>query len=108
MELNDAVYPRDPAGYLLAADAWTREFALAVAAEEGIALSPDHWQVLQFLRDYHAQFEHSPPMRVLVKAIAPLLGEPKATSRRLYQLFPDGPARQACKIAGLPKPEGCL
>ncbi|MBK8067782.1 MAG: TusE/DsrC/DsvC family sulfur relay protein [Rhodanobacteraceae bacterium] len=108
MELNGGIYARDPAGYLLDASVWTPEFAAAVAAEEGIALGPDHWQVLQFLREYHARFEHSPPMRVLVKAIAPLLGEPKATSRRLYQLFPDGPARQACKIAGLPKPEGCL
>lgn len=46
-------------------------------------------------------------MRVLVKAIAPLLGEATASSRRLYQLFPDGPAKQACKIAGLPKPLSC-
>jgi len=99
---------RDAAGYLEDAAAWSPGFADMVAAEEGITLSDAHWQVLQFLRDYHAQYEHSPPMRVLVKAIAPLLGEPKATSRRLYQLFPDGPARQACKIAGLPKPEGCL
>ena len=108
MELNGADLRRDSAGYLLDAATWTPAFAEAAAAEEGIALGPDHWQVLLFLRDYHAQYEHSPPMRVLVKAIAPLLGEPKATSRRLYQLFPDGPARQACKIAGLPKPEGCL
>lgn len=108
MELNGAVHARDPAGYLLDAGVWTPVFAEAVAAEEGIVLGPDHWQVLNFLREYHAQYEHSPPMRVLVKAIAPLLGEAKATSRRLYQLFPDGPARQACKIAGLPKPEGCL
>ena len=108
MELSDVICARDAAGYLLDTSAWTLAFAEAVAAEEGIVLGPDHWQVLNFLREYHAQYEHSPPMRVLVKAIAPLLGEPKATSRRLYQLFPDGPARQACKIAGLPKPEGCL
>jgi TusE/DsrC/DsvC family sulfur relay protein len=108
MELRGVTCARDAAGYLLDASAWTPAFAEAVAAEEGIALGADHWQVLHFLRGYHAQYEHSPPMRVLVKAIAPLLGEPKATSRRLYQLFPDGPARQACKIAGLPKPEGCL
>lgn len=108
MELNGANFARDPAGYLLDAAAWTPEFAAAVAAEEGILLGPDHWQVLHFLRNYHAQYEHSPPMRVLVKAIAPLLGEAKATSRRLYQLFPDGPAKQACKLAGLPKPDSCI
>ena len=64
--------------------------------------------VVHSMRDYYARYQLSPPMRVLVKAIAPLLGEAKASSRRLYQLFPDGPAKQACKIAGLPKPEGCL
>lgn len=99
---------RDANGYLLDAGAWDRDYAEAVAAEEGIGLTAAHWQVIEFLRDYHARYGQSPPMRVLVKAIAPLLGERQATSRRLYQLFPDGPARQACKIAGLPKPVGCL
>jgi len=98
----------DEAGYLLNASAWDRQFALQVAAAEGIALGEEHWQVIEFLRDYFARYGLSPPMRVLVKAIAPLLGEAKASSRRLYQLFPDGPAKQACKIAGLPKPESCL
>lgn len=98
----------DAHGYLRDAAAWDRRFAERIAAEEGIALTAAHWQVIDFLRDYHARFGHSPPMRVLVKAIAPLLGEPQATSRRLYQLFPDGPARQACRIAGLPKPVGCI
>lgn len=98
----------DAAGYLIDAGQWSREFAAATAHAEGIALTDDHWQVLMFLRDYFQRYAHSPPMRVLVKAIAPLLGESKASSRRLYQLFPDGPAKQACKIAGLPKPESCL
>ena len=100
--------PCDAAGYLLDASAWSQEFALAAAAAEGLTLSDEHWQVIAFLREYHAQFGLSPPMRVLVKAIAPLLGEAKVSSRKLYQLFPDGPAKQACKIAGLPKPDSCL
>jgi TusE/DsrC/DsvC family sulfur relay protein len=98
----------DPGGYLIDVGAWDRDFALGIARAEGIVLSEDHWQVIAFLRDYYERFGLSPPMRVLVKAIAPLLGEPKASSRRLYQLFPDGPAKQACKIAGLPKPVSCL
>ena len=98
----------DESGYLLDASSWDRQFALQVAATEGIELHDDHWQVIAFLRDYFRRYGLSPPMRVLVKAIAPLLGEAKASSRRLYQLFPDGPAKQACKIAGLPKPDSCL
>lgn len=98
----------DAAGYLLDADSWDRAFAMDTARAEGLQLGDDHWQVIEFLRDYYERYQLSPPMRVLVKAIAPLLGEAKASSRRLYQLFPDGPARQACKIAGLPKPLSCL
>jgi tRNA 2-thiouridine synthesizing protein E len=98
----------DADGYLLDSTVWDREFAQRVALAEGIELSDAHWQVIEFLRDYHQRYQLSPPMRVLVKVMAPLLGEPRATSRRLYQLFPDGPAKQACKIAGLPKPVGCL
>lgn len=105
MELSPAL---DGNGHLRDAAAWDRAFAERVAAEEGIVLAAAHWQVIDYLRDYHTRYGHSPPMRVLVKAIAPLLGEPQATSRRLYQLFPDGPARQACRIAGLPKPAGCI
>lgn len=98
----------DEGGYLLEFTRWNRAFAVDTASREGIMLSADHWAVVDFLRDYYQRFGLSPPMRVLVKAIAPLLGEAKASSRRLYQLFPDGPARQACKVAGLPKPEHCL
>ncbi|MFO1493914.1 MAG: TusE/DsrC/DsvC family sulfur relay protein [Lysobacterales bacterium] len=96
------------AGYLLDASDWTPAFAEQAAQHEGLSLTAEHWQVIDFLRDYFQRYGLSPPMRVLVKAIAPLLGEAKATSRRLYQLFPDGPAKQACKLAGLPKPDSCI
>lgn len=106
--MTAADFECDDNGYLLDSSRWTRAFAEQAAGAEGIALTADHWAVVEFLRDYHSRYGLSPPMRVLVKAIAPLLGEAKASSRRLYQLFPDGPAKQACKVAGLPKPESCL
>ena len=108
LTVSDPEQACDSAGYLLDRATWDRAFAERAARSDGIELTEAHWQVIQFLRDYHQRYQLSPPMRVLVKAIAPLLGEPKASSRRLYQLFPDGPAKQACKIAGLPKPESCL
>lgn len=106
--MSAANFECDDNGYLLDFTQWSRRFAEHVALAEGIVLTADHWAVVEFLRDYHDRFGLSPPMRVLVKAISPLLGEAKASSRRLYQLFPDGPAKQACKVAGLPKPESCL
>ncbi len=97
----------DDNGYLLDAGAWTREFARVAAARDAIELADEHWQVIEFLRDYFAEYGVSPPMRVLVKALAARLNH-APTSRRLYQLFPDGPAKQACKYAGLPKPVSCI
>lgn len=98
----------DEHGYLLDHQAWNSAFAESAARELGLALSPDHWLVIEFLRQYYQSYGHSPAMRVLVKAIAPILGLEHATSRRLYQLFPGGPAAQACKLAGLPKPDSCI
>lgn len=97
----------DAQGYLLDWEQWDEAFAQATASAEQIELGDDHWTVLRFLRGFYTDYGISPPMRVLVKSIAPLLGG-TASSRRLYQLFPQGPARQACKIAGLPKPESCI
>lgn len=98
----------DAQGYLLDWQCWDEGFADATAAALGLKLDDEHWLVIRFLRAFYSEYAISPPMRVLVKSIAPLLGASQASSRRLYQLFPDGPARQACKIAGLPKPEGCI
>lgn len=106
--MTTPTWETDGAGYLKDSGSWQPGFAIQTAAAEGIVLGADHWQVIDFLRDYYARFGISPPMRALVKAIAPLLGEAKASSRRLYRLFPDGPAKQACKIAGLPKPDSCI
>ena len=50
----------------------------------------------------------APPMRVLVKAVAVRLGSEKGESRYLYRLFPEGPAKQACRYAGLPRPVSCI
>lgn len=98
----------DARGYLLDGAAWTPEIAVAMAEQDAIALGPEHWEIIGFLREYHAQFGLAPPMRLLVKEIGRQFGPDKASSRYLYRLFPDGPARQACRYAGLPKPTSCV
>jgi tRNA 2-thiouridine synthesizing protein E len=98
----------DAEGYLSDWTRWDEDFALAAAQALGLELRAEHWTVVRFLRDFYRDYAISPPMRVLVRSLATQLGDQRATSRRLYQLFPDGPARQACKIAGLPKPESCI
>jgi len=98
----------DPEGYLRAISDWSPAVAAAMAARDGIALSESHWQVIEFLREYYAEFAFAPAVRILIRAIAKRLGPDKGNSRYLYALFPQGPAKQACRYAGLPKPTGCI
>ena len=67
-----------------------------------------HWEVVTFVRNFYEEFDTSPAIRLLVKAMAKQLGEDKGNSKYLYKLFPKGPAKQATKIAGLPKPAKCI
>ncbi|WP_116327833.1 TusE/DsrC/DsvC family sulfur relay protein, partial [Klebsiella aerogenes] len=75
---------------------------------EEIVLTEAHWEVVRFVRDFYQEFNTSPAIRMLVKAMAQKYGEEKGNSRYLYRLFPKGPAKQATKIAGLPKPVKCI
>ena len=71
-------------------------------------MTEQHWEVVNFLREYYNEYQIAPAVRVLTKAIGKKLGPDKGNSKYLYELFPYGPAKQACKIAGLPKPTGCI
>ncbi|BFM07142.1 TusE/DsrC/DsvC family sulfur relay protein [Halioxenophilus aromaticivorans] len=98
----------DDNGFLLHLDDWSPEVADQLAQQEGITLTPAHWEILNLLRQFYQDFTISPAMRVLVKQIKLQLGTDKASSIYLLQLFPESPAKIACKIAGLPKPTNCL
>ena len=108
LEINGKRYETDAEGYLTNLNVWSPEVARAMADDEGLALSDEHWQVIDFLREYYQEYGIAPSVRVLVKTIGQRLGEDKAKSSYLYRLFPEGPAKQACKYAGLPKPTGCV
>ena len=98
----------DSEGYLKDTTLWSEAMATVIAEQEGIALSVEHWEVVRFVRDFYLEFNTSPAIRMLVKAMANKFGEEKGNSRYLYRLFPKGPAKQATKIAGLPKPVKCI
>jgi len=98
----------DAQGYLLHLDDWSEALAEQIAAGEAIELSEAHWEVIRFVRDFYLEYNTSPAIRALVKAMARQYGEEKGNSRYLYKLFPKGPAKQATKIAGLPKPVKCI
>ena len=98
----------DEEGYLANLGDWTEDVAKEIAKAENVEMGENHWEVVNFLREYYTEYQIAPEVRVLTKAIGKKLGADKGNSKYLYELFPYGPAKQACKIAGLPKPTGCV
>lgn len=95
-------------GFLINRLDWNEAVAAQLAQQENIQLSNQHWEIILFIRSYYEQYKHLPNTRVFIKAIARSLGENKGNSRYLHGLFPDGPLKCACKLAGLPKPPTCI
>jgi tRNA 2-thiouridine synthesizing protein E len=108
LEVGGKSIETDEEGYLSNRDEWNQEIAEAIAVAENLEMSDNHWEVVNFLREYYDEYQIAPAVRVLTKAIGKKLGKDKGNSKYLYELFPYGPAKQACKIAGLPKPTGCV
>ncbi|MBU0655361.1 MAG: TusE/DsrC/DsvC family sulfur relay protein [Gammaproteobacteria bacterium] len=108
LEVGGKSIPLDEEGYLENLSDWTPEIAEALANAEDVKLTGEHWEILNFLREYYEEYQIAPAVRVLTKAVGKRLGADKGNSKYLYSLFPYGPGKQACKYAGLPKPTGCV
>ena len=107
-QMNGTTVDHDEEGYITELDKWTKELAQEIAKDENIDMTDEHWEVVNFLRDYYEEYQIAPAVRVLIKSIKKSMGKEKGNNKYLYTLFPYGPAKQACKIAGLPKPTGCV
>lgn len=95
VELNDEGFFVDPTQ-------WTRDIAVEMAAADGIdSMTDQHWQVIDFMRKEYFEKGTGPTVRVLGKTSG-------VSVKDLYQLFPKGPAKMAARIAGIPKPKGCI
>jgi TusE/DsrC/DsvC family sulfur relay protein len=108
IEVNGKMLETDEEGYLANLGEWEPAVAEVMANQEELKLTEEHWEVINFLRDYYNEYQIAPPVRVLKKAVGKALGADKGTTKYLYELFPFGPAKQACKYAGLPSPTGCV
>lgn len=92
----------DEDGFIQDTSQWDDSIAKALAEQEGIKeLTDEHWKVIRYLRDYYQKFGSAPMIRKVTK-------ETGMPLKRIYELFPTGPAKGACKLAGLPKPTGCI
>lgn len=99
---------KDSEGYLKRNQDWNLKLAQEIAQKENIKLNSDHWKIIIFVRKFYLKFNVTPSMRMLIKGIKKEIGESKSNSIYLFTLFPKGPAIQASKIAGIPKPVNCL
>jgi len=92
----------DEDGFMENPEQWNEAVAKALATTEGVEnMTEDHWKVVNYLREYYTKFGIAPMIRKLCKET----GFPLKT---IYELFPSGPAKGACKVAGLAKPTGCV
>jgi len=92
----------DEDGFIQDPEKWNEAVAADLAKTEGVdAMSEDHWKLVNYLRDYYLKFGMAPMVRKVCK-------ETGFDLKRVYELFPSGPAKGACKVAGLPKPTGCV
>ena len=98
----------DEDGYLANRSDWSPRVAETMAELDEVTLTDNHWEVIHLLQEYYDNYEIAPAIRILTKAVGKKLGKDKANSRYLYELYPQGPAKQACRYAGLPKPTGCV
>jgi len=95
-------------GFLCDKAQWNEDVAVFLAEQEQLELSEQHWEILLFIRQFYQDYKYLPNARVFAKAIKKSLSVEKGDSRYLLKLFPKGPLKYACKIAGLPKPPSCL
>ena len=102
IEVNGQAVELDEDGFLVVLDQWNEDVAKYLAKEEGVEeLNEDHWKIINYLRGYFAEYGIAPMVRKMTK-------ESGYSLKEIYDLFPSGPAKGACKVAGLPKPTGCV
>jgi dissimilatory sulfite reductase related protein len=92
----------DEDGFIQDPNAWDKAVAIDLAKTEGVdEMGEEHWKLINYLREYYLKFQIAPMVRKLCK-------ETGLDLKKVYELFPSGPAKGACKVAGLPKPTGCV
>jgi TusE/DsrC/DsvC family sulfur relay protein len=102
--LNEPVL-RDSEGYLVDTDDWSEDFSEKVANEEGITLNDFYWLVIRFMRDFYDEHQVAPDVRHVTRHLADVNEYSKKEAKKiLFESFPYGYVKQACKIAGMKKP----
>jgi tRNA 2-thiouridine synthesizing protein E len=106
IECEGKSYEVDEEGYLMDWTEWNEGLASHMAGLDEVGLDEEHWEVINFLREYFGKYQISLMIKMLTKEIAKKYGKEKGNTKYIYELFPVGPnpAKQACRYAGIPKP----
>ena len=107
IQFNGHEYQTDAQGFLKKRLAWSAEVAEHMATLDGITLTDEHWEIINYFREYYEDYNIPPPMRMVVRVFKKTFGDENANSRYLHSLFPETPTKSASKLAGLPKPKNC-
>ena len=107
IEFEGQQYPTDVQGFLKKRLSWSQDLGRHMALIDGVTLTPEHWEIIHYFREYYEDYNIPPPMRMVIRVFKKAFGEPNANSRYLLQLFPEGATKAASKFGGLPKPKNC-
>ncbi|MDP2433581.1 MAG: TusE/DsrC/DsvC family sulfur relay protein [Pseudomonadota bacterium] len=108
LEINGRMIETDPEGYLANLGDWAEDVAEFLAGQDKLTLAEDHWKIINYMRDYFNEYGTAPNLRMLQKGLKEEFGSEWGDKKFLFDLFPYGPAKQAGRYAGTPKPTGCV
>ncbi len=108
ININGREIETDAEGYLANLEDWSEEVAEYLSKQDDLELTDRHWQLVNWIRNYYQEYGTAPNLRVMTKNIGGDLGDEWSDKKFLFDLFPYGPAKQAARYAGMPKPTGCV
>jgi tRNA 2-thiouridine synthesizing protein E len=106
--INGKEIATDAEGYLANLDDWSEDVAACLSRMDSLDLTDRHWMVIRWIRNYFEEYASAPNLRIMQKTIGGDLGDDFGDKKFLFELFPYGPAKQAARYAGMPKPTGCV
>lgn len=107
IEVDGRLVETDSEGYLRRLDDWSESFARALARQEGLALTDEHWAVIRFLRAYYHEHGVQAQVRVMIRHFARVWGPERGNNHYLHEIFPiGGPQKQGNRLAGLLRTKG--
>ena len=107
LEVEGKAVETDTEGYLLHGEQWSEAFAQVLARQEGLALTPAHWEVIHFLRDFYFESGVQAQVRVMIRHFSTLWGPERGSNHALHEMFPrGGPQKQGNRLAGLLRTKG--